>query len=145
MGVITAVKTTRAEVAEPHEVEAMIEGHEASTKELVTTVGGDCQYGTNENYRLCARKQIRCHLADVKSGQSKSGPKHVTREDFQYDPARDVYRCPGGEVLKRSWRKSVAKEGYAEYRMRAGVVRAQPVRLPKQFDRVGRRIGTQGV
>jgi len=140
VGVITAVKTTRADVAEPHEVEALIEGHEASTGELVTTVVGDCQYGTHENYRLCARKQIRCHLGDVKSGQSKSGPKHFTREDFQYDPVEDVYRCPGGEVLVRSWRQSVAKEGYAEYRMRAGVCPNCPIKEQCTTSKHGRRL-----
>lgn len=120
-GVITAVKTTRADVSEPHEVEALMQRHEASTGVSVTTVVGDGQYGTHENYRLCARKQIRCHLGDVKSGHSQSEPKQFTRQDFAYDPQQDVYRCPAGEVLIRSWRKRAQQEGYAEYRMRNGV------------------------
>ena len=140
VGVITAVKTTRADVAEPHEVEALIEGHEAATGVSVTTVVGDCQYGTHENYRMCARKQIRCHLGDVKSGHSQSEPQQFTREDFEYDSDADVYRCPGGEVLVRSWRKSVAKQGYAEYRMRAGVCPNCPIKERCTTSKHGRRL-----
>lgn len=140
VGVITAVKTTRADVSEPHEVEALIEGHEESTGEGVQTVVGDGQYGTHENYRLCARKQIRCHLGDVKSGQSQSGPKHFTREDFQYDPVEDVYRCPGGEVLIRSWRKAVEQRGDAEYRMRNGVCPNCPLKEQCTTSKHGRRL-----
>lgn len=114
--------------------------HEASTGVSVTTVVGDGQYGTHENYRLCARQQIRCHLGDVKSGHRPSEPKQFTRPDFTYDPQQDVYRCPAGEVLVRSWRKRAQQEGYAEYRMRNGVCPNCPLKKRCTKSKHGRRL-----
>lgn len=139
-GVITAVKTTAADVSEPHEVEALIEGHEESTQVSVKTVVGDRQYGTHENYRLCANRKIRCHLGDVKSSQGKSKRALFTREDFRYDAERDEYRCPGGEVLVRYRRKWVEAEGFAGYRIRNGVCPDCPLKARCTTSKYGRQL-----
>jgi len=120
-GVITAVQTTPAAVSEPHEVEAWIDQHEATSRKQVETVVGDFQYGTNDNYRLCGKRGIRCHLGDVKSKHEGKTSDRFTLEAFQYEAERDEYRCPAGEVLVRLQRKAAEKEGFAQYRMRAGV------------------------
>lgn len=120
-GVITAVKTTPAAVSEPHEVEALIDQHEATSGSAVQTVVGDFQYGTNDNYRLCGRRGIRCHLGDVKSKHEGTTSDRFTLEAFTYEAERDEYRCPAGEVLVRRHRKAAEEEGFVQYRMRPGV------------------------
>lgn len=120
-GVITAVQTTPAAVSEPHEVEALIDQHEATSGRAVETVVGDFQYGTNDNYRLCGKRGIRCHLGDVKSRHKGPTSDRFTLEAFTHDGERDEYRCPAGQVLVRLHRKAAEKEGFAQYRMRAGV------------------------
>jgi hypothetical protein len=115
-GVITAVRTTAADRAEPHEVKTLIKGHEESTGKRVRTVVGDHQYGTNENYRHCGERKIRCHLGDVKS-TSPAQEELFELEEFDYDSTLDRYRCPAGNYLKRYRTKSLEAEGYADYRM----------------------------
>jgi transposase len=120
-GVITAVKTTPGHVSEPHEVEALIDQHEHHTGEKVRTVVGDDQYGTNENYRVCGKRQIRCHLGDVKTSRSSSEPELFTLEAFDYEAESDQYRCPAGKVRVRLNRKQAVEEGFAQYKIGAGV------------------------
>ena len=115
-GVITAVRTSAADRSEPHEVPALIKGHEESTGKRVRTVVGDHQYGTNENYRFCGKRKIRCHLGDVKT-TSPANKELYGLEDFDYEAQEDRYRCPAGNYLKRYRTKSVEAEGFADYRM----------------------------
>jgi transposase len=116
-GVITAVETTWADRSEPHEVEGLIDQHECSTGKPVGTVVGDHQYGTNENYRACVKRGIRCHLGDVQSSRGEQKAKRFCREDFDYEAGSDRYRCPAGHYLKRYRTKQLEAEGFADYRM----------------------------
>jgi transposase len=122
-GVITAVETTLADRSEPHEVEELVDGHEKSTGKRVSTVVGDYQYGTNENYRHCVKRGIRCHLGDVKSSLGEKKEKLFSREDFDYEAGSDRYRCPAGHYLKRYRTKQLEAEGFADYRMKGKVCR----------------------
>jgi transposase len=120
-GVITAVETTLADRSEPHEVEGLIDQHERSTGKPVGTVVGDHQYGTNENYRRCVKRGIRCHLGDVHSSMGDKKEKLFSREDFDYEADSDRYRCPAGHDLKRYRTKQLEAEGFADYRMQGKV------------------------
>ena len=157
-GVITAVRTTPGEVSEPHEVETLIDQHESHSGQKVETVVGDYQYGTNDNYRLCVERKIRCHLGDVKTKHPQKGPGFPL-EAFQYEEEGDAYRCPAGEVLVRSKRKKDLEEGFARYRMRNGVCpgcewksgctrskRGRELRVPLELEKVeqGRRESLSG-
>lgn len=137
-GVITAVKTTAADRSEPHEVEALIQGHEQSTGQKVRTVVGDHQYGTNENYRLCVQRGIRCHLGDVKTTQRVK--QQYGLEDFDYDPCSGRCCCPSGHEMKRVQTKYVEAEGYAEYRMKAAVCVSCALRSQCTSSKHGRRL-----
>lgn len=119
-GVVTAVHTTSGDGHEADELEELIEGHEKSTGESVETVVGDFQYGTNENYRLCAKREIHCHLGDVKSKMKMERASEVYPvEAFEYHAAEDHCVCPAGEILKRYASRELDKRGYAEYRIGA--------------------------
>ena len=122
------------------------------------SVVGDYQYGTNDNYRLCVERKIRCHLGDVKTKHAQEG-KWFPLEAFEYEAEGDVYRCPAGEVLVRSKRKKDLEEGFARYRMRNGVCpgcdwksectrskRGRELRVPLELEKVqqGRRESLSG-
>ena len=67
------------------------------------TVVGDSQYGTNTNFRDCAKRGIVSHMADRQLAAEKASIKRglFTEKDFTYDPASDCYRCPAGQTLKK--------------------------------------------
>ena len=100
-GVITAVATTRGDVAENHQLFALVDQSEANTGVKVETVVGDCQYGTNENFRECGVRGIRAHLGDFREKELKKERRIFGEERFIYDRERDVYVCPAGRDLKR--------------------------------------------
>jgi hypothetical protein len=54
MGVITAVKTTRADRNEGHELAALVANHEQNTHQQVEAVVADAQYGTYESRETVA-------------------------------------------------------------------------------------------
>lgn len=139
-GVITAVETTLADRSEPHEVERLIEGHEKTTGQRVSTVVGDHQYGTNENYRGCVKRGIRCHLGDVKSSQAEKKEKRFSREDFEYEAALDRYRCPAGHYLKRYRTRQVEARGFVDYRMKGKVCRRCELKSRCTRSKHGRRL-----
>jgi transposase len=139
-GVITAVKTTVADRSEPHEAEALMEGHEESTGKRVRTVVGDHQYGTNENYRRCVKRGIRCHLGDVKTGNQGKNAKLFSRKDFQYEAGTDRYRCRGGHYLKRYRTQHVEAEGFAEYRIKGKVCQQCALKSRCTTSKHGRRL-----
>ena len=139
-GVITAVKTTLADRSEPHEAEALMVGHEESTGKRVRTVVGDHQYGTNENYRRCVKRGIRCHLGDVKTSSRDRKAKLFNREDFQYEASRDRYRCRAGHYLERYRTKHCEAEGFAEYRIKGKVCRQCALKSRCTTSKHGRRL-----
>jgi transposase len=103
-GVITAVETTPADVAENQKLVDLVRQHEANTGEKVRTVVADAQYGTNDNFAACQQLGIRSHMKDLRATYTNDAPRRgIFREsDFQYDAATDTYSCPAGERLKRS-------------------------------------------
>ena len=139
-GVITAVKTTLADRSEPHEAEGLMDGHEQSTGRRVRTVVGDHQYGTNENYRRCVKRGIRCHLGDVKTSSAGKNAKLFSRKHFEYEVDTDRYRCRGGHYLKRYRTKKVEAEGFADYRIKGKVCRQCELKSQCTTSKHGRRL-----
>ena len=101
-GVITAVETTPGSIAENKKLLDLIDQHEKNTRSQVQTVVADCKYGTNENYVACQQRRIETHMGEVTRHAANTGRKEGIFGDdaFRYDPARDVYRCPAGQILK---------------------------------------------
>jgi hypothetical protein len=98
-GVITAVLTTTANVADGTQLPALYEQHLATSgiKAAETTVAGDHHYGTADNYLYCAQEGIRAHLGQVSANLKERGKLGLDR--FTYLPAVDRLRCPQGHEL----------------------------------------------
>lgn len=63
--VITATAVMRGEVNEGHLMTQMIDTHQLNTHKAVTTVVGDSQYGTAENYLSCCDRGIKAHMPGI--------------------------------------------------------------------------------
>lgn len=107
-GVITAVVSSSGDVSENSKMFELIGQSERNTDVEVEVVVGDCQYGTVDNFRRCMELGITPHMGDF-AGKSRQGHKQrsgIYGEDkFIYDAGRDVYVCPGGNLLKRRHHK----------------------------------------
>ena len=60
-------------------------------------VTGDTKYGTTENIAAIERERIRAYMPLSTVGQ-RAGM--FGEQDFAYDAATDLYRCPGGQALR---------------------------------------------
>jgi transposase len=107
-GVITAQHTTGGSVAEDSQLFGLIQEHQQNTGVAVETVVADSQYGTAENFLVCADQGIRAHMADFKVTHRGGAQRGVYfgPEEFVCDVANDTYRCPAGETLRRYQRRS---------------------------------------
>ncbi len=61
-------------------------------------VTGDSVYGTLPNVKAIERAGIRAFMPII---DYTRGKRLFNKEEFAYDPERDVYVCPAGEVLKK--------------------------------------------
>jgi transposase len=139
-GVITAVETTPGGTAENDRLMPLVEQHEANTQRVVKTVVADTQYGTVDNFRKCAGRGIRSHMADVEAKQSRSGRAKAVydRSLFIYNEDRDTYTCPCGHEMTRRKCKTT-RPGY-EYACGKDVCRHCPLRQDCTKSRTGRTI-----
>ena len=103
-GVITALKTTPADVAENEKLLELVGQHEIHTGAKVETVVADAQYGTNDNFAACQQRGIRSHMADLKATYTNDAPTRgiFPESRFHYDAETDTYVCPAGQRLKRA-------------------------------------------
>ena len=62
-------------------------------------VTGDGKYGTAENVAALERSGVRAYVAPHESG---SKPGFFAKGEFRYDPEKDAYVCPAGELLRRA-------------------------------------------
>jgi transposase len=95
---------------------------------------GDTTYATVDTIRALENAGIRAYmpLADwVRT--AFYGPSR-----FTYDPERDEYRCPEGQVLRR--RKAKYTEGVVVYRAEAATCTACPVRAACTESSQGRQV-----
>jgi transposase len=58
---------------------------------------GDTAYGTTENIAAVERAGIRAYVPLTGAGKARP---YFSKEEFTYDPERDLYRCPVGEILR---------------------------------------------
>jgi transposase len=111
-GVIVAVASTSGDVAENRELFELVDQAEANPGIEVATVVGDCQYGTNDNFRECAERGIESHLGDLSEKARKRDRGIFRPEQFVYDAEREVYVCPAGQDLKRRHHKWKRRADY---------------------------------
>ena len=136
-GVVTAIETTRGDVAENTKLMDLVDQHERNTARCVDTVVADTQYGTNDNFATCHRRGIRSHMADLKKTYRNDVSLAVFTEDkFQYDAAKDIYICPAGETLERKHQD----RGLNIYSLSASICRRCALRAQCTRSKMGRTL-----
>jgi transposase len=100
--IITATKAAAGDINEAHLMMPLLEQHKMTTGLTADTVVADSKYGTIENFLACYDRGIQAHMPDLREAAVKRTTKlNIYLEDnFRYDPVRDVYHCPAGNVLK---------------------------------------------
>ena len=98
-------------------------------------VTGDSAYGTVENIAAIEKAGIRAYTALKGAGQ---GRPFFGKDEFAYDPERDLYACPAGEILVPHMR-NVARS-LIGYRAKAGTCDACSLRAECTTSKTGRQI-----
>ena len=95
--IVLAVLATPAEVQEHQPALDLLWRARFRWKLRPRQVTADTKYGTVENVVAIEDERIRAYfpLSEVGRRAGLFG-----EQDFRYDPAADVYHCPGGEVLR---------------------------------------------
>jgi hypothetical protein len=95
----------------------------------------DTTYGTVENIADVEDQKIRAYvpLPDFDQRTPYYGASR-----FTYDPERDEYRCPEGQVLRR--RKAKYTEGVVVYRADAAICNACPLKPACTVSSQGRQV-----
>lgn len=98
-------------------------------------VTGDSAYGTVENIAATEKAGIRAYMALKGAGQ---GRPFFGKDEFAYDPERDLYTCPAGEFLVPRMR-NVARS-LIGYRAKAGTCQRCSLRAECTTSKTGRQI-----
>ncbi len=98
-------------------------------------VSGDSAYGTVENIAAIERAGIRAYVALKGAGQ---GRPFFGKDEFAYDPERDLYTCPAGELLVPRTRN--AARSLIIYRAKAGTCEACLLKPECTTSKTGRQI-----
>jgi transposase len=98
-------------------------------------VTGDSAYGTVENIAAIEKAGIRAYMALKGAGQ---GRPFFGKDEFAYDPERDLYTCPSDEILLPRMR-NVARS-LIGYRAKAGTCQRCPLKLECTTSKTGRQI-----
>ncbi len=98
-------------------------------------VTADSAYGTVENVTAVEKAGIRAYMALKGAGQ---GRPFFGKDEFAYDPGRDLYTCPAGELLVPRMR-NVARS-LIGYRAKAGTCDACPLRPECTTSKTGRQV-----
>jgi len=119
--VITATEVTTGEVNEAHRLTSLIDQHQHCTQKAVKTAVADSKYGTIDNYLACADRKVAPHFESFDKGHRGSGRREGIFEpsEFVYNPDKDLFICPAGELLKP--RKFKKKRNHFEYSLPANV------------------------
>src|SRR5215218_7619287 len=98
-------------------------------------VTGDSAYGTVENIAAIEKMGISAYVALKGAGQ---GRPFFGKDEFLYDPERDHYTCPSGEILLPRMR-NVARS-LIGYQAKAGTCDACPLKLECTTSKTERQI-----
>jgi transposase len=98
-GVITAVVSSTATVADGTQLSPLYAQHQANTglNPDRVTMAGDKHYGTADNFRYCRETGLGAHLGIAANGVAGRGL--FTLDKFVYAAAQDRFLCPGGHPL----------------------------------------------
>jgi hypothetical protein len=98
-------------------------------------VTGDTAYGTTVNIAAVERTGIRAYVPLTGAGKARP---FFSKEEFAYDPQRDLYRCPSGEtLLPRTKNKA---RHLTVYKANAGTCEACELRPRCTENKTGRQV-----
>src|SRR5215204_6281104 len=98
-------------------------------------VTGDTAYGTTVNIAAVERTGIRAYVPLTGAGKARP---FFSKEEFAYDPQRDLYRCPAGEtLLPRTKNKA---RHLTVYKANAGTCEACELRPRCTENKTGRQV-----
>ncbi len=111
-----------AEANDRNQLVPMLEETEAVTGGAVRTVIADSGYASYATYEALASRGTTGYIPDQYFAQREQGayrrPEHrYHKENFQYDPGRDVYSCPEGKPL-RLYKERDSDRGVVKRRQR---------------------------
>lgn len=110
-GMITAVAVIAGNAHDGSNADELIEQHQSTTGQNVSTVLGDGAYGKAEA-RVNAARHDRELLAPVPTS-AQTG--RFSKSDFQIDLQKSSVRCPAGHQTKRSTRKKIRTDSGAMF------------------------------
>jgi hypothetical protein len=98
-GIIMDVKATRAiRQAEVGAAKTMIERTEQRFQIKPAYLAADTAYGSADTLNwIVNQKKIAPHIPVIDKSKREDGT--FSREDFRFDPERNIYLCPAGKVL----------------------------------------------
>jgi transposase len=124
--IVTAVEATGGAVGDEWLLERIVREHEGNVRRDLAEVVADAKYGTTANYAFLGQEGI---VASIPLHATKATYRAVTIEQFAYDEARDQYRCPEGQVLRRQGQSATAGAmGGIIYRARPRICAACPIK-----------------
>jgi transposase len=96
-GVITAVAVSSAAVDDTAAVPTLLSQHQMNVG-CPKAIAGDSMYGSQQCLSYLQDRGIETVIT-VRAGGNKHGG--FDKSEFSYDPQRDCYTCPAGQVLSR--------------------------------------------
>jgi len=106
--VILDVEATPTRISkEVGATETMLERTEKRFRLKPDHIAGDVAYGTGEMLGWLEERDIEPHIPVWDKAKRDDGI--LSREDFSYDPDRDLYVCPQGKTLKTTGRRHGGK------------------------------------
>jgi transposase len=98
-------------------------------------VTGDTAYGTIENIAAVERAGIRAYVPLTNAGKARP---YFSKEEFAYDPERDLYRCPAGEILRPKTFRTARNQ--LIYKTEPGTCDRCPLRAKCTENKTGRQV-----
>ncbi len=98
-------------------------------------VTGDTAYGTMENIAAVERAGIQAYVPLTGAGKARP---YFSKEEFAYDPERDLYRCPAGETLSPRTKNRARR--LTVYKANAGTCEACELRPRCTDNKTGRQV-----
>jgi transposase len=96
--VITALDTTPANMAEAHELPALVEQYRQVVGHKPGEVVADAGYGTMDNYAYLQKAGI---LPSIPRQHPPGASQYIPKEEFTPEPLGQGVLCPEGQVLRR--------------------------------------------
>jgi hypothetical protein len=98
-------------------------------------ITGDTAYGTTENIAAIERADIRAFVPLTGAGKARP---FFSKEEFAYDPERDLYRCPAGEILAPKTFRTARNQVF--YKTEAGTCTSCSMRSRCTDNKTGRQV-----